>query len=366
VFVFPKKFEFQKFVFHSSFLRIQRIKLLHVGKSYRIFVGLYTSTRDEGGVWVKWCLMYTINDSDIGFLMKLKEFVGAMQSTLNPDIKLLYVLIGSCGSTLPEDLGKTFYINAAIKYDRMVSQPLPNGDDSGGPSNAVLLKFREEKFLAFAASQVCTEGLTCFSGNMLVESVMDVPWPNKLHEYGEKPRLFEMDTFEFYYVMHSLGIEAYCALRFVSDVIGDTSNQKLSRVRIVLKTVPIHNLLRPFFQEEGGCEVVKSEIDEVLAGCDKLKVLGAVNINFRRMVDMNGMGTYVSYNLGEVWSVYAECYKEFFEKYQSLDQVEEYRKEIHEIFSHAVAPTAGESKEDHCSRAAAVLTDEESVDWQDL
>ena len=148
--------------------------------------------------------MYVCGDSDIEFTVRLFLLLTRLEEKTHFNF-FLYLLFGSCGATFRTTLGKCFLITKATKFDRgTIKRVQKNG--------AIKINLREEKRLEkkfprcdqWAHNDLARKDI--FSSNYLFES-----------DTNDESRIYDMETFEFAYVMESNGIADYNCIRFVSD-----------------------------------------------------------------------------------------------------------------------------------------------------
>lgn len=104
ILVFPKSFEFFKFI--QYFIHDDNYRILDVvsenDTEHTLFI------RDRAARKVYKFQIFVVGQSDINFN---SIFSGLVQDNY-------HLLIGSCGSAVLEDMGKLFYITTAAKGDR--------------------------------------------------------------------------------------------------------------------------------------------------------------------------------------------------------------------------------------------------------
>src|SRR3989338_6268468 len=105
VFVFPKSFEFFKFL--TYLLDNHHILDIQQKDEYEYHI-IWFNGADESIVYRFEVLL--INDSDINFY--------GLFSKLLENVGYIYILIGSCGSHKTNDIGNCYYVNRAFKGDR--------------------------------------------------------------------------------------------------------------------------------------------------------------------------------------------------------------------------------------------------------
>ena len=130
--IFAKYFEFHLFYFRFFYLfeNIYKIK-------ENIFSIKLNSKGFKRRIKESFLLIKVIDDSDINFLIKLLEFIFAMNRKLN--LKIKFSLIGTSGS-LKGNIGEIFQIFKVYKYDR--------GELSNFNQTKYEFKIREDKILA--------------------------------------------------------------------------------------------------------------------------------------------------------------------------------------------------------------------------
>lgn len=198
VFIFPKLFEFFKFL--SYFLEHHIVLDLRQIDDYEYHLVIFREPLHE-------CYRFRIlliNDSDINFYGIFSKLA---QNA--PDTN--YLLIGSCGSGVLADLGRLFIVSEAVKGDRGkldASQRFQWEKNKRAARNHHLW---ESELHALGVAQV-TQKTTC-STNFLNATIID-------KEFADS--LFDMETYDFCYKRE---VRMYSCVRFVTDYVSPLDNE---------------------------------------------------------------------------------------------------------------------------------------------
>ena len=340
VLVFPKEFEFQKFVLHAQQWVFLEEQTAHHSdeQSERIFMGIH-GVANSSGEWCHRCLlMIVINDSDIGFLTTLLERIDRVRQIIGEENKkdTCWIIVGSCGtadsSNYPRE--KVVLVENAIKYDRMQCNPLEDGTErkqsqattSQEQENSNIfiagdctLALRIDKLLLekanFGGEVRNDETHTIWSGNLLVNTALRMP--AQVDGVGTtKAKLFDMETYEFFWTMRFKKISKYYAIRFVTDIIGG-SMQKKERVTCAPDVKRMFTLMEPSFP------VPRSEKDYELKDLQEIAREG----KYEEMRAFNKTIAKMEHTSAWVFPILARVMNNFFQKY-ATDIDDAYRTKV--------------------------------------
>jgi len=206
--VFPKEFEFHKFMMT---IKIYSVEVLR---------DLTKLVFDCNGL--KIMNVIVIHDSDIGFTLKLNNLMNKYRNSL-------WLMIGSCGIdhvgvdddiTILSELGwsKSFWVSKAYKFDR---------GELLGRNNAMTFKERSDKRLSVEIlKSLPLKGVTgdvyC-SNNLMLSS-------------NDDHKIYDMESYEFIKMGQINDVKVIGVLRIITDICSYTNN-KLMRICTSFKSV---------------------------------------------------------------------------------------------------------------------------------
>eukprot|EP01080_Neovahlkampfia_damariscottae_P012371 gene12371-6039_t len=216
VLVFPKRFEFFKFL---SFLK----------NSYEVFVTHFEVSVPDHALFD--CLI--VHESDILFNTQFRDY--SKESNI---FKISnYVLIGSCGSSVTSDFGKIFVVDKYCKGDRGEIE-------------------RAQCPQKYSSNTVKPKSIC--SLNFLNANIIDPTYKNYL---------FDMETYDFFQVCEQYKLGNAYRFRFVTDLLSSSLEVSLmDYLKMCIDNMEKHlSSMKDIFKE------FKLEINEYnLTNCEKL------------------------------------------------------------------------------------------------
>jgi hypothetical protein len=225
-FIFPKEFEFFKFL--SFGLKEEKIVAMdecegrfHLELALPANEFVFQKERQDGKEEYHYHSVhcYVPQESDIGFHHLFHRILQEHHDEHDSGAERLIVLIGSCGSTDDKDLGKLFHVKEATKLDRGRTSV----DNTFSPRADKLLTERHELGTTLQLLFGSLEERRTFSVNFLNEAQVVVA----VDEREEQPSwnkeyagLYDMETYEFFQLCRSNDIKYFTCLRFVTDKVS--------------------------------------------------------------------------------------------------------------------------------------------------
>jgi hypothetical protein len=187
-------FEFYKFLSYMMFSVYTLVLDLERLSDFHLLLRVYYKPKDKLYEFP----ILLVDESDI-------KFYSIFRTLLKTQTR--YVLIGSCGSSDPNDLGKSFYVSQAFKADRGTLDEHNRFHLRTDKLDHIDHKLRrdEEFFLQQAGLQAKKACCT----NFLNETIID-----KTFETGF---VFDMETYDFYDVCKNTDQSGFTCVRFVTD-----------------------------------------------------------------------------------------------------------------------------------------------------
>ena len=202
-FVFPKPFEFYKFLVYLLSEKCLFFTILNITSKSNIRYDLILQpSQAPDDQMILPC--YIIRDSDINFNRIFSELVHTQSRNTEDE----FILIGSCGSNNKEDLGNMFYVKKAVKGDRGTLDK----DSKFKIRKDKFTKLNERKAKYYKKSYLQLNKKICCSTNFLNKNIIDESF---------KDYIFDMETFDFYDICGRLNISNYFSIRFVTDLVED-------------------------------------------------------------------------------------------------------------------------------------------------
>ena len=213
ILVFPKSFEFYKFLCYllgKSDFSLYDFKAtdeyeytLHVMERQRQTSDsadrLSSSAR---GFCIRVLL---IGDSDINFYSIFSKLADAVKGNL-------YLLVGSCGSPILHDLKHIFFVETAVKGDR---GKLDKDSNFSWINKADKIASRSHGLWKIDCDLLehikVSKRLIC-STNFLNENCID-------EKFEKEKFLFDMETYDFFDICHKEEVPRYGCIRFVTDFV---------------------------------------------------------------------------------------------------------------------------------------------------
>jgi hypothetical protein len=206
LFVFPKKFEFYKFLYY-----------ININYNIKYFTKNDYYYKIKISTKIFYCLV--VDDSDIGFTFKLMNFIKHNKEIIKYN---KVILIGSCGSNIFNDLGKMFEIKEATKGDR------------GYLSSSKLFEYRLDKKLISNCNTT--------NSKFKIREIVSTNFLNEncIHDIF-KNKLFDMETYDFFQICSALDVQSYHCFRFVTDYVCNLESVCLKDLNIDDNEDPIEN-----------------------------------------------------------------------------------------------------------------------------
>jgi len=236
IFIFPKEFEFLKFLFSIA----ENVRVIYKIKEFDNFLHIVIKDNYFDNSFS--FFMKLINESDIEFNFLLNDFIKDLCLKYCPN-NFNFVICGTCGSHEKEDLGKCFYVNHAIKFDRGIIK-MNNGLPKLiiRPDKIKELKFDlnltlsclnyKNKNKILCCNYVCELSKDNFKNFLLgvenneyVKKSEDNLITKKLTDIINVG-LFDMETYDFFKVIKHNKLRCGGALRIVSDICGKEEQKK--------------------------------------------------------------------------------------------------------------------------------------------
>jgi hypothetical protein len=207
VFIFPKLFEVFKFL--SSLFENPSVVVLDIRQKDECeFVVTVWRHHFEQDCYFAFRILL-INDSDINFYgIFSKMLVDKTESGYEGGYNPSYLLIGSCGSSDPSDLGKVFLVDEAIKGDRGKLDETQRFEWDPEKETKRTHKFWDTEI--HALQKVHVEKKKTCSTNFINDTIIDKRFEGFL---------FDMETYDFYDICEKNQIKTFSCLRFVTDYV---------------------------------------------------------------------------------------------------------------------------------------------------